>query len=191
MKNERPKIDASELQLSDKLIYINRVSKVVKGGKRLRFNALVVTGDGNGHVGVGVGKSQEVPTAINKAGAIAKKALIEVKVKGNTIPREILVKYGSTRVMLKPAVRGTGLIAGGSVRAVLEAAGVKDVLTKTLGSRNRINVARATLLALSQMEDPVKALARRKGEPVAAAPAPAVAAAPVQPEKTEKVANGG
>lgn len=185
MKNERNSVDASELQLSDKLIYINRVSKVVKGGKRLRFNALVVSGDGNGHVGVGVGKSQEVPTAITKAGAIAKKSLITVQVKGNTIPREILVKYGSTRVMLKPAVRGTGLIAGGSVRAVLEAAGIKDVLTKTLGSRNRINVARATLLALSQLEDPVKALARRKGEPVT------VTAAPIQPEKTEKVANGG
>ncbi len=186
MKYERARVDASELQLSDKLIYVNRVSKVVKGGKRLRFNALVVTGDGNGHVGVGVGKSQEVPTAINKAGAVAKKALVTVNIKDNTIPREINVKYGSTKVMLKPAVRGTGLIAGGSVRAVLEAAGVKDVLTKTLGSRNRINVARATLLALSQMEDTAKALARRKGEPAATAAA-APAAAPAQPEKTEKV----
>lgn len=164
-------IDPSELNLSDKLVYVNRVAKVVKGGKRLRFSALVVTGDGSGHVGVGIGKSLEVPTAINKAGAVARKNLIEVPIINNTISREVRVKYGSTKVMLKPAVRGTGIIAGGSVRAVLEAAGVKDVLSKTLGSRNRINVARATLIALSQLEKPEAALARRKPAEVSAAEA--------------------
>ncbi|MBI4295639.1 MAG: 30S ribosomal protein S5 [Chloroflexi bacterium] len=165
-------IDPSELTLSDKLIYVNRVAKVVKGGKRLRFNALVVTGDGSGHVGVGVGKALEVPTAINKAGAVARKNLVEVPIVNNTIPREVNVKYGSTKVLLKPAVRGTGIIAGGSVRTVLEAAGVKDVLSKTLGSRNRINVARATVIALSQLEKPADALARRKPSEAAAPPAP-------------------
>ncbi|MBI2830185.1 MAG: 30S ribosomal protein S5 [Chloroflexi bacterium] len=161
-------IDASELTLSDKLIYVNRVSKVVKGGKRLRFSALVVTGDSSGHVGVGVAKALEVPIAINKAGAVARKNLVEVPIVNNTIPREVNVKYGSTKVMLKPAVRGTGIIAGGSVRAVLEAAGVKDVLSKTLGSRNRINVARATVIALSELEKPEEAAARRKPAEAAA-----------------------
>jgi len=160
-------IDPAELTLNDKLMFINRVSKVVKGGKRLRFSALVVTGDGNGHVGIGVGKATEVPGAINKAGAIAKKNLIKVPLTGNTIPHEISVKFGASRVLLKPAALGTGVIAGGSARAVLEAAGVKDILTKSLGSRNRINVARATILALSRLKDLEKELARRK-PPIAA-----------------------
>ncbi len=156
------KIDPTELTLSDKLVYINRVAKVVKGGKRLSFSALVVTGDGNGHVGIGIGKAKEVPGAISKAGAIAKKNLIKVPLVGTTIPYEMRVKFGAAKVFLKPAGPGTGIIAGGSIRAVLEASGVKDILTKSLGSSNRINMARATMLALSQLKDPQEELAKRK-----------------------------
>jgi small subunit ribosomal protein S5 len=156
------KIDPTELTLNEKLININRVAKVVSGGKRLSFSALVVTGDGNGHVGIGVGKATEVPGAINKAGAIARKNLIKIPFAGTTIPHEIRVKFGAAKVLLKPAARGTGIIAGGSVRAVLEAVGIKDVLTKSLGSSNKINVAKATILALSQLKDLKEELARRK-----------------------------
>ena len=162
MLQARSKIDPTELELSDKLLYINRVAKVMKGGKRLSFSALVVAGDGKGHVGLGLGKANEVPAAINKAGAIAKKSLIEVPLAGKTIPHEIKVKVGAARVLLKPAALGTGVIAGGSIRAVLEAAGIKDILTKSLGSSNRINVARATMFALSQLKHPEKELAKRK-----------------------------
>ncbi len=162
MKQLISKIDPTELALNDKLIDVNRVAKVVSGGKRLSFSALVVTGDGNGHVGVGVGKAGEVPAAINKAGAIAKKNLIKVTLAGTTIPHEIRVKFGAAKVLLKPASRGTSIIAGGSVRAVLEAAGVQDILTKSLGSANKMNVAKATILALSQLRDPKEELAKRK-----------------------------
>jgi small subunit ribosomal protein S5 len=164
MKEQISKIDASELTLNDKLVYINRVAKVVKGGKRLSFSALVVTGDGAGHVGIGVGKSNEVPTAIAKASAAARKGLIEIPlVAGSgTIPHEIKVKYGAAEVFLKPAGPGTGVIAGGSVRSVLEAAGVRDILTKSMGSNNRANVAKATLSALSQLRNPRIEVARRK-----------------------------
>ena len=159
------KIDPTELALTDKLVYINRVSKVVKGGRRMSFSALVVTGDGNGYVGVGIGKANTVPAAINKANAIARKNLIKVPLTGTTVPYIIRVKFGAAKVLLKPAGPGTGIIAGGSIRAVLEAAGVKDILTKSLGSSNRVNMAKATMLALSQLKDPQEELAKRKPAP--------------------------
>jgi small subunit ribosomal protein S5 len=162
MKMPISKIDPSELNLNDKLIYVNRVAKVMKGGKRLRFSALVVTGDGEGHVGLGIGKANEVPGAINKGSARAKKSLIKVPLTGDTIPHEIMVRLGAAKVLLKPAAPGTGVIAGGSTRAVLEACGVKDILTKSLGSANQINVAKATMLALSKLRIPAEAVARRK-----------------------------
>lgn len=165
MKEPISKIDPTELTLSDKLVYINRVTKVVKGGKRLSFSALSVTGDGDGHVGIGVGKANSVPEAINKAGAIARKSLLKVPLAGTTIPYEIRVKFGAAKVLLKPAAPGTGIIAGGSIRAVVEAAGIKDILTKSLGSANRINTAKATMLALSQLKEPKEELARRKAAP--------------------------
>jgi len=161
---ERTKVDASELEISEKLVSLNRITKVVKGGKRLRFRALVVVGDGNGHVGVGLGKAKEVPEAIRKAGVIARKELIKVTMSGTTIPHEILAKCGAAKVLLKPASPGTGVIAGGSVRSVLEAAGVKDVLTKSLGGSNPVNVVRATVLALANLKNPEEAVARRKAE---------------------------
>jgi len=163
--NIKKTIDPTELELTDKLININRVAKVMKGGKRLRFSALVVTGDGSGHVGIGLSKANEVPLAINKAGTVAKKNLIKVPLAGTTIPYGITVKFGAARVLLKPAAPGTGIIAGSSIRAVLEAAGIKDILTKSLGSANRVNTARATIRALSQLKDPKEELARRKGQP--------------------------
>ena len=162
VKQPISRIDPTELTLSDKLVYINRVTKVVRGGKRLRFSALSVTGDGNGHVGIGVGKANEVPGAINKAGAIARKNLIKVPLAGTTIPHEIKIKFGAAEVLLKPAAPGIGIIAGGSIRAVVEAAGIKDILTKSLGSSNRINTAKATILALSRLKEPKEELARRK-----------------------------
>ena len=165
----RSKIDASELALNDKLIYINRVSKVLKGGKRLSFAALVVTGDGAGHVGIGVGKSNEVPEAINKAGAVARKHLIKVEMLGNTIPYESQAKFGAADVLLKPAAPGIGIIAGGSVRAIVEAAGIKDILTKSLGSANKTNVAKAVILALSQIKNPQTEKNRRQSLPAQAA----------------------
>jgi len=165
MNGPLSKIDPTDLPLNDKLVYVNRVAKVMKGGKRLSFSALVVTGDGNGHVGIGLGKANEVPLAINKASATAKKSLIKVPLAGTTIPHEIKVKLGAARVLLKPASPGTGIIAGGSVRAVLEAVGVQDILTKSLGTNNRINVARATIFALSQLRNPKEEIARRKGTP--------------------------
>jgi small subunit ribosomal protein S5 len=161
---ERSRVDASELELSEKLVSLNRITKVVKGGKRLRFRALVVVGDGNGHVGVGLGKAKEVPEAIRKAGVRARKGLYKVTMSKTTIPHEVLAKSGAAKVLLKPAAPGTGVIAGGSVRAVLEAAGIKDVLSKSLGSSNPVNVVRATILGLASLEYPETAIARRKAE---------------------------
>ena len=165
MKQPLSQIDTVELNLNDKLIDVNRVAKVMKGGKRLRFSALVVTGDGEGHVGLGIGKANEVPAAINKGGAKARKNLIRVPLDGSTIPHEITVDFGAARVLLKPAAPGTGVIAGGSIRAVLEACGVKDILTKSLGTANHVNVAKATMLALSQLKNPEEELAKRKAVP--------------------------
>jgi len=162
MKQPLSRIDSADLNLNDKLINVNRVAKVMKGGKRLRFSALVVTGDGAGHVGVGIGKANEVPTAISKGGAQARKNLIKVPLAGSTIPHEITINYGAATVMLKPAVPGTGVIAGGSIRAVLEACGIKDILTKSLGNSNHINVARATIVALTSLKNIKEELAKRK-----------------------------
>jgi small subunit ribosomal protein S5 len=161
---EKSRVDASELELSEKLVSLNRITKVVKGGKRLRFRALVVVGDGNGHVGMGLGKAKEVPEAIRKAGVVARKGLYKVTMSGTTIPHEVLAKSGAAKILLKPAAPGTGVIAGGSVRAVLEATGIKDVLSKSLGSSNPVNVVRATVLGLASLEHPETAVARRKAE---------------------------
>ena len=158
----KSKIDASELDLNEKLVTLDRVAKVVKGGKQLHFRALVVVGDGKGHVGMGLGKAREVPEAIHKAGVEAKKNLIEVTLTDNTIPHQVTAKYGSAKVLLKPASPGIGVIAGGGVRAVLEAVGVNDVLTKSLGTANAINVVRATLLALAYLREPKEVVAKRK-----------------------------
>jgi small subunit ribosomal protein S5 len=167
MRGAISKIDPTELALNDKLIRINRVSKVVKGGRVLSFSALVVSGDGNGYVGVGVGKAKDVPGAINKANTDARKNLVKVPLAGTTIPYEVMVKFGAAKILLKPAAPGTGIIAGGSVRAVIEASGIKDILTKSLGSPNKVNVARATMLALGKFKELKEELAKRKPAPEA------------------------
>ena len=140
--------------LKDKLIYINRVAKVVKGGRRFSFTALVAIGNENGYVGVGKGKAGEVPEAIRKAVQAAKKRLIKVPIINGTLPHEIKGKYGSGMVLLKPAPEGTGIIAGGAVRAVMEVAGVQNIVAKSIGSHNHFNTVRATLDGLKQLKDP-------------------------------------
>ena len=157
------KIDPNGLTLNERVVFTRRVAKVVKGGRNLRFNALVVVGDGEGVVGAGLGKAIAIPDAVRKGNSRAKKDLIRIPMKGSTIPHETSCKKGAALVLIKPAPSGTGIIAGGPVRAVLDLAGVKDVVAKSLGSRNRVNVVYATLEALRKLRDPEVEIARRKG----------------------------
>jgi len=155
-------IKPSELDLSDKLVYVGRTAKVVKGGRRFSFSVLVVVGDKNGHIGWGLGKASEVVDAVAKATDAAKKNIHIVKIQNGTVPHDIIAKYGASRVLLKPASPGTGVIASGAIRAVLEMAGIENVLTKSLGSSNPHNTLKATLRALELMEDVSIVAARRK-----------------------------
>ena len=160
------RVEPSELELEEKLLTVDRVTKVVKGGRRLRFRALMVVGDGNGHVGVGLAKATGVPEAIRKASAMGRKQLITVLVVSETIPHEALAKFGASMVLLKPAALGRGMIASGTVRTVLELAGIRNVVSKSLGSQNRTNVARATVLALASLRSAEHVAEEREAEAI-------------------------
>lgn len=159
---------------TERVVYTRRIAKVVKGGRRLRFNALVVVGDGNGHVGGGLGKALVIPDAVRKGNAAARRAMVTIPRRGSTIPQEVRIKKGASTVIIKPAPVGTGIIAAGAMRAILELGGVRDVVGKSLGSRNPINIVYATLEALQQLKDPQVELAKRRpaGSEAAAVPHP-------------------
>jgi small subunit ribosomal protein S5 len=159
---KKERVDPGEAELQEKVVFINRVAKVMKGGRRFHFTAIVVVGDMEGRVGAAMAKATEVPESIRKASTVARKHMISVPMVGTTVPHPLLVRFGASKVLIKPAPPGTGLIAGGGVRAVLEMAGVKDAVAKSLGSSNPANTVKATVLALSMMRSPAEALERRR-----------------------------